>query len=89
MKIRVTKKDIKDGTTWDPFNCPITIAAKRAFRKTNWLTVRSKHLRFVRDNGDVKAYILPPKARRFIKNFDNLEPVKPFDFVAEHVKSSV
>lgn len=73
MRIYVTKKDIADGQPKNPLFCPIACAANRRFGK--WVRVDSSEIRIVE-----RSYKLPPAAKKFVKDFDSLKPVRPFSF---------
>lgn len=75
--ITVTQDDIDHGTRCICDSCPVARALQRqGYPKAHvedvvWTPDLVKETRF---------RALPAEAIRFIKNFDNLEPVKPFSF---------
>lgn len=76
MKIYVTKKDIKEGVTGSICLCPVALALKRRTKKV-WMVYGHG----VKEVGIFKpSQLLPPKACRFVDDFDNCFPVKPFSF---------
>lgn len=84
MKIRVTKKDIKEGKPKSCAKCPIALAVTR---KTGyrWILVGGcvdvyKSRRKMADEDSYKTAILPLDAHSFIRRFDQGYPVEPFTF---------
>lgn len=79
MEISVTKEDIKKGNQGHCRDCPIALAASRAFGVD--VLVRSRYVAVDAVPGGRNAiYSLPENARNFINNFDNGRPVRPFRF---------
>ena len=76
MIIKVTQEHIDAGTRKSCFHCPIALAVKEATCMDP--AVRPYGVRFYA----YPKYIieLPNSAIRFIENFDNHVPVKPFEF---------
>jgi len=79
IKIKVTKKHIKDGGGC-VINCPIALAAREIGLE---LDVYGEQYASVWDSDTWKRtyYDLPRSARRFIKRFDSDKKVKPFNFI--------
>ena len=74
MKIRVTRKHIKQGKWKNARSCPIALALVGC--GLNDVVVGSSE-------ADIKGQCclpLPKTARRFIERFDHGKPVKPFVF---------
>jgi len=74
LKVNVTRDDIKRGVRENIHLCPIARALRRlGFSKIsvdqNGIEIRNK------------VFDIPPKASRFINDFDFEELVKPFSFV--------
>ena len=75
MKIKVTKKDIKNGLPCSDSSCPIALAVRRTLKHREIVTVDSL---YVGING--KYSRLSKRAIRFVEKFDSNEIVKPFEF---------
>ena len=75
--VHVTKKDIETGARFDTSCCPVALAVKR---HTN-----TKYVRVYNGQKAIEAlgvkFILPRSAARFVRRFDNNQPVKPFRFI--------
>ena len=76
MKITVTKEDIQKGRRGDPFLCPVARAIKRRCKLTGRKVVVGNSLASVLS----RTLDIPKKAQKFINNFDDKRPVKPFSF---------
>lgn len=79
MKIKVTQEHIDKGVTLDNCLCPVALACKDAGLEQPRVDaftvyVLGKH---------PYLYSLPRTARIFIANFDDHEPVHPFEFEIE------
>lgn len=77
MKIRVTPKDILKGRRNIGDSCPIALAIKR--RVYYSVHVGRTQLTFY-NKKECKSYDLPPKAIKFINEFDKHKKVKPLTF---------
>ena len=76
MKIRITEEDIEQGVSCSPSRCPVARAIRRDAGSTaSHLTVSGATIWI----GDVH-YRTPPRAFDFIFEFDNGDPVVPFEF---------
>lgn len=73
MKVTVTSEDIVNGARRLSDKCPVARALTRAFGAP----VSVGYATY----GGVVSGILPDEAMAFIKAFDNLLPVKPFEFI--------
>jgi hypothetical protein len=71
MKIDVTQEDIALGQAGDPWNCPIALAARRAFGRGS-VRVGGYEIR-AWDGRKIEHYLLPLEARRFQLRFDTAE----------------
>jgi hypothetical protein len=83
MIIMVTQEDINAGAPSRCADCPVALAAKRAFYPRN-VMVSSTQLSVW--NESRKAYdllYLPLEAQRFVRHFDGNAPVWPFSFSVE------
>ena len=78
MKITVTAEDIKLGEPGASGRCPIAIAIRRATNATE-AQVWSSSVQF--DSAGFCIASLGYRAQRFIKHFDDNDPVKPFSFL--------
>ncbi len=76
VKVRVTKSDIKNGFARRSMSCPIALAIKRKTESDN-VSVGCGEI-WVNDN---YVYLhRKKKVREWVRNFDNGEEVKPFEF---------
>ena len=75
VKIEVTDLEIRNGQTFDPFGCPIALALLREFPNVYHGGVDPGFIDM--NNFRIKV---TRKAKKFIKDFDNKIPVKPFSF---------
>lgn len=82
MKIRidVTDEDIRLGKRFSETSCPIARAARRAGIKDP-LVVMGIY-------SDGKHYCLPLAAQDFVHDFDHGNPVDPFSFEIELVRTT-
>ena len=74
MKVKVSKKNIRDGTV-DSATCPIALAIRDTVGENTDIQVNDDTIQF----GNL-IFVTPKKAVRFINRFDNSEKVKPFEF---------
>lgn len=80
MKIEVTKKDILNGERCNNCFCPVALAIKRAMNnELKHLSVNYKEV-WYQTNENVVVSELPVEAIKFINDYDNEQPVKPFNF---------
>ena len=87
MRIEVTQENIEDGERAMVACCPVALAMADAGLlgafaypiKLEWSSPK-----------DMKRYVaaLPPEVERFMIDFDNERPVKPFEFDLEEVYES-
>ena len=78
MKIEVTAEDLRLGTpTYG--NCPISIAAMRAFNAT-FVYTQSPKMYVGKGALTGGMYDLPLEAKIFVNAFDQEKEVKPFTF---------
>lgn len=79
ITVHVTQADIDAGKPWNPCECPVALAVKRATRRQR-VEVREmgRVIRFFRD----KTVRAPKCVADFVENFDGAErfAVKPFSF---------
>lgn len=86
MRIQVTKEDVAAGLPVDAFSCPVALALRRAFPRLD-VGVGHNTLHVGRSR-----LILPPRAQRFVGNFDMTMPwpwVRPFSFDLDLLPESV
>jgi hypothetical protein len=87
MIISVTSEHIRQGTVNSCVSCPVALAARSAFHaagiSTGRLSVYSCHLNYGRPGTLSGIIFLPPSVRDFIRAFDALEEVIPFEFELE------
>jgi len=81
-KIFVTKHDIESGDWHSCIGCPLSIAFRRALNH-KYVLVGAKYGEVFREEQKDKAifkFNLPLSAQKFIKQYDEGKPVKPFNF---------
>jgi ribosomal protein S14 len=72
--VKVTAEDIRTGLRDSAYSCPIAIAlCRRGFRDA---AVGTRLVHF----GHKAASELPPKAKKFVSEFDGGQEVKPMSF---------
>ena len=74
VKIEVTENDIKNGIRYDPYRCPVFLAAKR--QRLGIIDVSSSWISFT----GKRKLPTPYDAYLWINAFDNGEKVKPATF---------
>lgn len=74
VKFNVTQGDIEKGKPNDSMWCPIGLCGKRTLEQCVQVGVREIEINH-------HIYDLPKKAGKFIEDFDEQRPVKPFSFV--------
>ena len=81
MIISVTQEDIDLGKAMLCNECPIALAAKRAFPDATGIRVYN-HAMYVESGPVYSEYVLPERASNFIYNFDfgGRNAVEPFEF---------
>lgn len=79
MIIKVTKEDIENGICKNCFYCPIAIALRRVFGEI-YLRIHDEYIILEKEINNFKIFKLPNKASEFIKKFDRLKSVEPFEF---------
>jgi hypothetical protein len=77
MKIKVTKFEIDHGRPGDILYCPIALAMNKF--GLGPVTVGLDDVEA--PNG--RIFQLPRSAKRFMFRFDDMKPVKPFNFIIE------
>ena len=92
LQIEVTERDIRLGTPEDSTYCPIARSVKRKLElrgtKAKRLMVANGAVEFEKAenddwwNKDTPLATLPAAAVKFMSDFDNKRPVKPFSFFA-------
>lgn len=83
--IEVTQNDIDDGVRGNCANCPVALAIGRAF-KSRIVSVGAIARVHVWETDRTLYATFPENVYRFMGDFDNLYPVKPFSFEAEFVE---
>ena len=80
MRVKVTQKHIDSAEHGKPCFCPIALAIKD-LKKYEEVEVYSDNARVAKKaGGDLKFVPLPPEAQTFIMEFDEGNPVEPFEF---------
>lgn len=75
MRIQVTAEDIRCGRQQEPSSCPIALAVKRCSGMES-VEVSECDVEY----GAGRIANLPWKARLFVGQFEDGEPVTPFEF---------
>ena len=87
MRIEVTQEDIDRGLKSSCYECPIAYAYKRKVKNKIRLgfSVGTEYIdHFVGESQD--RYMLPKEAKKFIRRFDQDQPVRPFSFEIKKLK---
>jgi len=79
MKIRVTKKHIQDGVQNSKCACPVALAMKEYFGFDAFEDADVGQV-YLSISNFVLTERVPSSVRKFIKQFDEGKPVKPFTF---------
>lgn len=80
MKISVTEEDIRTGVRRSCTTCPIANATRRVCGdKIVWANTYTITIGLT----EGKVFKTPGKAKEFILDFDNGNPVEPFEFELE------
>jgi hypothetical protein len=85
IQISVTQEDIKHGIRKAQLSCPIARAVRRHLpnlKVFGQVCVGDKNVGFYKPNESTATTIvtLPKKASKFVRDFDRLRDVKPFNF---------
>ena len=83
MLIKVTQEDIDRGTHGGVESCPVALAIKRQQRKRTRVASYGFRILVDKTTGTWRVYNNPSIAQDWIKDFDNHQNVKPFQFEAE------
>jgi hypothetical protein len=83
LKIEVTAEDIQNGMPGWCGKCPVALAVRRALGGFVKREVASVGVSYAAVYVDSRIHMLPSDARMFVQNFDEGEPVEPFDFEIE------
>ena len=85
LDVNLTLEDIKMGSPWSPYCCPVTRAIRRLFHDKSVVICSGKpsiYIEFPRSN-QVFIYKTPPEVVKFIAGFDKSQyhcSVKPIQF---------
>lgn len=80
MRVTITRDDIRRGTRRSPFSCPIARALKREHGIIAGVGITSVETLQPISKWKLRAE-LSLKAERFVNDFDEGKPVKPFTTV--------
>jgi len=77
--IKITNKNIKEGTLADPQGCAIARSLRSSIRNLDSVSVLADHVKISLKNK--KSYIadMPSKGTNFIKRFDRGQSVNPLE----------
>jgi hypothetical protein len=81
IRVSVTQRDIDKGEPICDNRCPIALAISRTVKRRVGVTYGAVYLL----NEVHQMYELTPTAERFIRRFDNGQPVQPFTFTMRPV----
>ena len=81
MKVQVTQEHIDFGQRHSHTNCPIGHAFHDMDDTHEW-SIGMNRISWTTNKGSFEAHT-PPEAEQFIKDFDNKQGVKPFEFDLE------
>ncbi len=76
--VEVTHSDIFDGVPNAECDCAVALACRRAFRVER-VDVTSRRA-LVYHGDEFQEFVLPTEAIVWMEQFDNREPVEPFEF---------
>lgn len=83
MKIKVTQDDIARGLSYTEDQCPLARAIKRVTHRR--VSVHPWRFIVYHNDTDWTIYHLPPRAEKFVNDFNWGMKVKPFSFEAEPI----
>jgi hypothetical protein len=85
--LSVTREHIKKGKAGDCGKCPVALALLDGLPNATKVSVDEDSIIVVeaKGNGRTVSYHVPRSVERFINNFDDEEPVKPFAFKLERI----
>ncbi len=83
VKIKVTKRHIRDGDSWLSNSCPVAIAIRGRLKTRKCVTVDT-HGIFISGYYDL---VCPSSVLSFINAFDKLQEVQPFEFTLDLIKT--
>ena len=80
--IRITEQDIADGVPYSAGCCPAAMAVKRALPDAKSVSVLSSSVGvvFPTDTWRRRIAMMPPRASKFVLDFDSDKPVEPLAF---------
>ena len=77
--IKITNKNIKEGTLADPQGCAIARSLKSSIKNLDSVSVLADHVKISFKNKKSYVAIMPSKGTNFIKRFDRGQSVNPLE----------
>ena len=78
LTVNVTQDHIDKGARKEAYDCPVSLALGEADPGSDWC-VSTRHI--MRETGTHVGFIDPPATvSKFVRRFDNGDPVQPFSF---------
>lgn len=84
-EIKVTNKNIQEGSLADPQGCAIAMSLKASIRNLDGVSVLADQIKIFLKNGKSYSAIMPTEGTKFIKRFDRGQPVNPLKLKLEFV----
>jgi hypothetical protein len=84
-QIKVTNKNIQEGSLVDPQGCAIARSLKDSIRNLDGVSVLADEIKIFLKNGKSYSAIMPKEGAKFIKRFDRGQAVNPLKLELEFV----
>jgi hypothetical protein len=84
-EIKVTNKNIQEGSLADPQGCAIAKSLKASIRNLDGVSVLADQIKIFLKNGKSYSAVMPIEGTKFIKRFDRGQPVNPLKLKLEFV----
>jgi hypothetical protein len=88
--VSVTAEHIGKGTRGKCGSCPLALALQETLKGTGAerIFVGNRTFQFAL-NKEIRSFVMPVKAQKFVYEFDKTRPVKPFKFSFELSQESL
>ena len=84
-EIKVTNKNIQEGSLADPQGCAIAMSLKASIRNLDGVSVLADQIKIFLKNGKSYSAVMPTEGTKFIKRFDRGQAVNPLKLELEFV----
>lgn len=84
-QIKVTNKNIQEGSLVDPQGCAIARSLKDSIRNLDGVSVLADEIKIFFKNGKSYSAVMPKEGTKFIKRFDRGQAVNPLKLELEFV----